>query len=78
MSTTGAVSQSAERLGFLRQQLADLQYFVDNPRPSTDGRSKAARLNRKTRENRDLIESILRGLAVHVIAGADRSLMQTP
>lgn len=63
------MSGAALRLLFLRQQRADLQHWIDNPLPSTDGRSKAARANRLTRVNLTRVDDILRGVAGTVIAG---------
>jgi uncharacterized protein YaeQ len=66
--TTG-VSQQAERVQWLRRQRAELQHWVANPLPANDGRSKAARQNRKVLENLGRVDEILRQLASLIIAG---------
>lgn len=58
------MSEKAERLYFLKRQAADLQHWLDNwPAPRAHARK------RKTRENLERVNDILRELAGWLIAG---------
>lgn len=60
------MSPRAERIAFLRQQLADLQGWLDNWPEAW--KSRHARRN-KLRRNRDIVEDILRCLGAALIEG---------
>lgn len=62
------MSHHAARIAFLRQQAADLRYWVQNP-PNP----RAHRTNKKTRINLARVEAILRDLAGLLIAGVAAS-----
>lgn len=66
---TLTMSPEAERVHWLRQQRAALQRVVDAPWPAADGRSRAGRQRRKTRENLARVDDILRQVANLIITG---------
>lgn len=60
------MSAQAQRIAHLRQQLADLNHWLDN---WPERRRSRHVLRRKTATNRDRVEAILRDLGGLLIAG---------